>query len=271
MTNINFKKVKTLPTSGYSEGDIYFVSSEKKIYIRTSSGWEDYGGAQVTGGTATELNSTLTHGVYPITIDDEEGNQTLEVIYDDEDSLYYKGAQMNFYKNPVEGKTTTTGGYYTKICGKGLILGHIEESDGKDYDNIVIGPSAIYINEALVMTENNICFCLYLSAIVLSSNVTESKTLRSIPNAPHRVILTNTSGIKTVMLPDSPFNGETVEILRLGDVAFALHGNGKELHKCTDTPSSASSMTISQSGKYTCIYASDTKRWYIMRDDFVTF
>ncbi len=51
MPNFKFKKVKTLPTSGYSTGDIYFVSSEKKIYIRTESGWEDYGGA--SGGVTS--------------------------------------------------------------------------------------------------------------------------------------------------------------------------------------------------------------------------
>lgn len=48
MPNFKLKKVETLPTSGYSTGDIYFVSSEKKIYIRTESGWEDYGGASDT-------------------------------------------------------------------------------------------------------------------------------------------------------------------------------------------------------------------------------
>lgn len=58
MPNFKFKKVKTLPTSGYSTGDIYFVSSEKKIYIRTESGWEDYGasgGVTSLGGKTGDI------------------------------------------------------------------------------------------------------------------------------------------------------------------------------------------------------------------------
>ena len=42
MTALKFNKVKNLPTSGYNVGDVFFVSSEKKIYIRTASGWEKY-------------------------------------------------------------------------------------------------------------------------------------------------------------------------------------------------------------------------------------
>ena len=42
MTALKFNKVKDLPTSGYNVGDVFFVSNEKKIYIRTASGWESY-------------------------------------------------------------------------------------------------------------------------------------------------------------------------------------------------------------------------------------
>lgn len=49
MTALKFNKVKNLPTSGYNVGDVFFVSSEKKIYIRTESGWEEYGGSSLTG------------------------------------------------------------------------------------------------------------------------------------------------------------------------------------------------------------------------------
>lgn len=48
MTALKFNKVKNLPTSGYNVGDVFFVSSEKKIYIRTASGWEKYDGGFTT-------------------------------------------------------------------------------------------------------------------------------------------------------------------------------------------------------------------------------
>lgn len=48
MTALKFNKVKNLPTSGYNVGDVFFVSSEKKIYIRTVSGWEEYNGGFTT-------------------------------------------------------------------------------------------------------------------------------------------------------------------------------------------------------------------------------
>lgn len=48
MTALKFNKVKNLPTSGYNVGDVFFVSSEKKIYIRTVSGWEKYDGGFTT-------------------------------------------------------------------------------------------------------------------------------------------------------------------------------------------------------------------------------
>ena len=48
MTALKFNKVKNLPTSEYNVGDVFFVSSEKKIYIRTASGWEEYNGGFTT-------------------------------------------------------------------------------------------------------------------------------------------------------------------------------------------------------------------------------
>ncbi len=58
MTALKFNKVKTLPTSGYNVGDVFFVSSEKKIYIRTASGWEKYVGdittEDIVDGAVTE-------------------------------------------------------------------------------------------------------------------------------------------------------------------------------------------------------------------------
>ena len=51
-------KVASLPSSGYSEGDIYFVKNEKKIYIRTASGWEEYNGKDMVPATITPYTAT---------------------------------------------------------------------------------------------------------------------------------------------------------------------------------------------------------------------
>ena len=50
-------KVNTLPTSGYEVGGVYFVTGEKKIYIRTETDWEcfDYASEASTASTATSI------------------------------------------------------------------------------------------------------------------------------------------------------------------------------------------------------------------------
>lgn len=47
---LKFFRVATLPTSNYVVGGIYFVTSEKKIYIRTDTGWESYSNSSGDGG-----------------------------------------------------------------------------------------------------------------------------------------------------------------------------------------------------------------------------
>lgn len=42
-TNIKFYKVQSLPSTGVV-GGVYFCKSDKKVYIYTDSGWEDYAG-----------------------------------------------------------------------------------------------------------------------------------------------------------------------------------------------------------------------------------
>ena len=55
-TNIKFFKVQTLPTSGYVVGGVYFCKADKKAYIRTSTGWEDYAGIVDAALSSTSTN-----------------------------------------------------------------------------------------------------------------------------------------------------------------------------------------------------------------------
>ena len=51
-------KVNSLPSTA-TEGDIYFVKSDKKIYVRTASGWEDFNGVPVNNLTTTTTGKAL--------------------------------------------------------------------------------------------------------------------------------------------------------------------------------------------------------------------
>lgn len=55
-TNIKFYKVASLPTSGYVVGGVYFCKADKKTYIRTSTGWEDFAGVVDSSLSSTSTN-----------------------------------------------------------------------------------------------------------------------------------------------------------------------------------------------------------------------
>lgn len=264
MTALKFNKVNTLPTSGYNEGDVYFVKSEKKIYVRTATGWDDYGGS-ASGGS--DVASKLEVHNY---------NNSDPIIYvsnhDDNDFLVIGNGSGDTYDglNMILTKYNEGGGsfdyYDNSICGKGLILRRVK--NGVIADSTSINPYGIFINGKKVLTEDK----LRTATKVLSSNTTETFSMTSNPDV-GTVILTNTSGTKTIHLPSWPSDGRVVTILRIGSTTFKLStGDGKAMQKVTGT-SAVYNMDFggsSVNGKYTCIYSSSANRWYIMRDDFVS-
>lgn len=150
-------------------------------------------------------------------------------------------------------------------------MGHFTDSQQSEHNSITIGPGSISIEGYYVLTEETIKYNLGLSTKVMSSTDTESFTIISGLSHQHRVILSNTSGTKTVVLPSNPFDGETVEIIKITNgLAFTLKTkDAKSMQKCTGTI--GTSFSISNNGKYTCIFSNSASCWYIMRDDFVTF
>lgn len=190
--------------------------------------------------------------------------------YDDNDLLVIKAGRGDTYFGLDMVLTKYNGGggsynyYENNICGKGLILRRVT-NEGIETDSTSINPWGVSINGKHVLTEDK----LSTATKVLSSNTTETFPITFNPNT-GTVILTNTSGTKTVSLPSEPSDGRTVTILRIGSTPFTLTtGDGKAMQKVTGT-STATTMTLNSNGKYTCIYSSTTKRWYIMRDDFVS-
>lgn len=269
MTALKFNKVNTLPISGYNEGDVYFVKSEKKIYVRTATGWEDYSGDGSGGGVASKLEVHNYDNPDPIVHVTNYNDNDLLIIEDSSGDTY-------FGLNMILTKYNETGGgsydyYDNNICGKGLILRRVK--NGSVVDSTTINPYGIYINRKKVITEGNIRDYLPIRTHVLSSNTAETY----VPDAyTGTVILTNTSGKKTIKLPASDrYNGRTITILRIatsnGQIPqFELTTqDGEAMQKVTGT-TTVYTMNLSSSGKYTCIYSSSQSRWYIMRDDFVS-
>ena len=277
MANLKFKKVNVLPSSGYSEGDVYFVKSEKKIYVRTATGWEDYGGS-ASGGSdvASKLfNPRLDESSSPvISVGNAAGDdQTFSVVhsedYSNEEPVIYEGATIK-----LRHRTTEEGALFeygeANISGMDIVL---KTFDGTDHVGTHIYSGNIRLNDKDVITEGNIHNYLPVYTKVLSTNTTETFSVTNSTIHYHEigtVILTNTSGTKTIKLPPTPSDGRTVTILRIGSTAFKLSTvDGKSMQKVTGT-STVTDMNLNSAGKYTCIYSSSSNRWYIMRDDFVS-
>ena len=276
MANLKFKKVNVLPSSGYSEGDVYFVKSEKKIYVRTAAGWEDYSGDGSEGSDVASklLNPRLDGSSSPvISVGNATGDdQTFSVVHSedyDENQDKYEGAKIKLRHRDVEGGIYDY--YETNISG---ICIELKASRGSNnHISSYITPENIRLNSKDVITEGNIHDYLPRYTRVLSTNTTETFSVPKSNNNYHEigtVILTNTSGTKTIKLPPAPSDGRTVTILRIGSTAFKLSTvDGKSMQKVTGT-STVTDMNLTSAGKYTCIYSSSSNKWYIMRDDFVS-
>ena len=141
MTALKFNKVNTLPTSGYNEGDVYFVKSEKKIYVRTATGWEDYGGS-ASGGSdvASKLEVHNYNNSDPIIyVSDYDDNDLL--VIDNGSGDTYSGLNMILTKYNEGGGSFDY--YDNSICGKGLILRRVK--NGVIEDSTSINPYGIFI------------------------------------------------------------------------------------------------------------------------------
>lgn len=203
----------------------------------------------------------------PINIQDTELNDVLYV--ENSEGPAYKGPQLTIIKYNNGSGTGMYDAYKTDVCGKGIQIGIM--SGGNYVCGTTISSGNIKLEGSDVVTKKSIRTVLPISTQLVSTTTTETIRLTSDVSNAHRVILANTSGTKTIQLPTGAYDGETFEIIRIGGVSFILTNyEGKAMQKCTGT-ATVTSMTISSSGKYTCIYSSSASRWYIMRDDFVSF
>ena len=221
------------------------------------------------GGVANKLTVTNfdSNSGRPISIQDTDLNDVLYV--ENNVGISYDGPMLTIKKCDNGSGSASCDAYVTNICGKGIEIG--SASNG-DYDyGTVISKGEILLYGSPVVTKESIRTALPIGTSSISSTTTETIRLVSSTTSTHRIILANSSGTKTILLPANPYDGETFEIIRIEGVSFILTNNsGKAMQKCTGT-TTVTSMNISSSGKYTCIYSSSVNRWYVMRDDFVSF
>ena len=221
------------------------------------------------GGVANKLTVTNfdSNSGRPISIQDTSKNDVLYVKNDV--GIAYDGPMLTIKKYNNGSGSANNDEYATNICGKGIEIGSAVNGN-YDYGT-VISNGEILLYGSPVITESDLMNLLPIGTRSISSTTTERISLFSGTSTSHRIILANPSGTKTVDLPQAPYDGETFEIIRIAGVSFILTNNsGRAMQKCTGT-TTVTSMTISSAGKYTCIYSSSASRWYVMRDDFVSF
>ena len=221
------------------------------------------------GGVANKLTVTNfdSNSGRPINIQDTDLNDVLYV--ENSGGQSYKGPQLTIMKYNNGSGNGSYDAYKTDICGKGIQIGKMS---GGDYVcETIISSGNIKLYGSDVVTKKSIRTVLPIGTQLANTTTTETIRLTSDVSSAHRIILANPSGTKTIQLPANPYDGETFEIIRIEGVSFTLTNNsGKAMQKCTGT-TTVTSMNISSSGKYTCIYSSLADRWYVMRDDFVSF
>lgn len=221
------------------------------------------------GGVANKLTVTNfdSNSGRPINIQDTDLNDVLYV--ENNVGISYDGPMLTIKKCDNGSGSASQDAYVTNICGKGIEIGSAANGD-YDYGT-VISKGEILLYGSPVITIETLKNELPIGTKSISSTTTETIKLVSSTTSAHRIILANPSGTKTILLPANPYDGETFEIIRIEGVSFILTNNsGKAMQKCTET-TTVTSMNISSSGKYTCIYSSSVNRWYVMRDDFVSF
>lgn len=257
--------------SGATNEDIQLSGVATPTYSNSAANkqYVDDKVAAAGGGVANKLTVTNfdSNSGRPINIQDTNLNDVLYV--ENNVGISYDGPMLTIKKCDNGSGSASCDAYVTNICGKGIEIG--SASNG-DYDyGTVISKGEILLYGSPVVTKESIGTALPIGTRSISSTTTETIKLVSSTTSAHRIILANPSGIKTIQLPANPYDGETFEIIRIEGVSFILtNTSAKAMQKCTET-TIVTSMNISSSGKYTCIYSSSVNRWYVMRDDFVSF
>lgn len=215
MTALKFNKVKKLPTSGYNAGDVFFVSSDKNIYIRTASGWEKYDG-EFTTVMSGKVDKTLNvKSIEAITIktgntpDDKAANVAAIKAYVDNLTALgvevTKGCTIPFQAGTIKGYVFVSD--YTTLgsCGYGS-----QASNNSDFYNIFIATDGTF-------------YSIKIQKEIDSSLATTSKQIVGAINEVNTLIkgkqdkLTSGTNIKTV-------NGQS--LLGSGDVTISGGGSG---------------------------------------------
>lgn len=288
MTNINFKKVQILPTSGFSVGDVYFVSEEKKIYIRTSLGWEDYGGAQVTGEAANfvmiDLSELPVNGSKKMSLDIfnklAAGAESKTPMFGyskvpstmNESVLYQMVPLSVFYGySSVELAIHIQ---YT-VNNKCVEVRFSQANDTECTANATSHSSllASYVNSTSerAVQSSAVWKEIHAEPMTINASVaTFEVTLSSSSN--HKIILYTASGTQTYALPASPLEGETFVFLKVmtGNVLVikSIAGNDTIFDCATGTTITSKSISGSTKCRITVTYSNGMGKWLIMCDNF---
>lgn len=279
--SVRFFRVSALPTSGYVTGGVYFVTTENKIYLRTSSGWEAYAGKVAEKAETAETAETAevaerlagvveSGGDDPVVIEDSAGRETLTVAYDSNASTYF-GANVTLRKYGYNTQDTPTyDERRMELCGRGILIKTV--NGGVATERVRIEDAGIYIGSQIVAIASDVeerINAAYLS--VYSGSSTTAVNLVA-QYGTHRQIVSLTSGDRPFNLPASPRDGETFVFMKIqtgGTVT--INGNGKNIFLC-NSGSTAESATISSSvrRRVTLVYSSSLSQWLLMADDFLS-
>lgn len=277
MTGVRFFRVSALPSSGYAVGGLYFVTPEQKIYLRTSTGWEEYSGKVPerveTAGVAERLAGVVeSGGDDPVVIEDPDGRETLTVTYDSNASVYY-GA------NVILRKYNNGAGSYDErrmeLCGRGVLISTVDADDVEHRINIEAGgiliqSGSITINGDTVPTYSTVQSMVNADTPLVYSSASSSAITLS-TSSRHRLIVSLTSGNITFNLPAYPRDGETFVFMKIqtgGTVT--INGNGKSIFLCASgTEAESATMSSSIRRRATLLYSSSRSQWLLMADDFL--
>lgn len=291
---IKFIRVSALPASGHIVGGVYFVTSENRIYVRTASGWEAYGGS---GGSAYQIEESALNS--PAT---DEGKAALDGVVAAAEAGTPVFVRATGSGNPF---TETYQRYVTNVfCNtfadtdaylndKYLILYYWRTpyscisrvfyrnkttgawtATGSSATTLLTGAdkaASVSSGSAYLPTGDAVWKAVHAAAPTV---VTAATAVTLTSGSRHTIIIPATSSVFTAAftLPSSPADGETFTFLKLNTaVTLTIKAGGEDMiYNMYNSSAAASVSSTSYKRKITVTYSSALGYWMLMADDFVS-
>ncbi len=293
-TEIKFIRVSTLPTSGYITGGVYFVTSENKIYVRTASGWEAYGGdsgaayyieesaladpttdeakaaldgvvSAVEAGTPVSVRTTGSGNPFTETYQRYVTNVFCNTFADTDAYLNDKYLVLYYWRTPYSCISRTY--YRNKTTGAWTLSGNgattLLTAGDKGY-SVSSGSASLPTGDAVWRAIHG----------APPTVVTEAVTTTLTSGSRHTIVILVTSNAftATFTLPSSPMDGETFVFLKSSTaVTLTIKAGGEAvIYNMYNSSSAASVSSTSFKRKITVTYSSTLGYWMLMADSFMS-